>query len=72
MRSRQHLLQQQTELRKHVQALLRRNGLHYKAQTQNKTHWTQHHYGWLERTVEASHDLLHSERRVSRGGGCCG
>ena len=37
MRSRQNLVQQQTDLRKHLQALLRRNGLHYKAQTQNKT-----------------------------------
>ena len=37
LRSRQKLLQQQTELRKHMQSLLRRNGLHYKAQTQNKT-----------------------------------
>jgi len=45
-------LQQQTELRKHIQALLRRNGLHYKAQTQNKTHWTKHHYCWLERTLD--------------------
>ncbi len=53
LRTRQHLLQQQTELRRHLQALLRRNGLHYKAQTQNKTHWSKHHYGWLERTVEA-------------------
>jgi len=52
MRSRQNLLQQQTELRKHIQALLRRNGLHYKAQTQNKTHWTKHHYCWLERTLD--------------------
>ncbi len=52
MRSRQNLLQQQTEQRKHIQALLRRNGLHYKAQTQNKTHWTKHHYCWLERTLD--------------------
>ena len=37
MRSRQYLLQQRTDLRKHLQALLRRNGLHYKAQTQHKT-----------------------------------
>jgi len=58
MRSRQNLLQQQTQLRKHLQALLRRNGLHYKAQTQNKTHWTKHHYCWLERTVEASSGSL--------------
>ncbi len=58
MRSRQNLLQQQTELRKHLQALLRRNGLHYKAQTQNKTHWTKHHYCWLERTIAASSGSL--------------
>ena len=54
IRSRQNLVQQQTELRKHMQALLRRNGSHYKAQTENKTHWTKHHYCWLERTIDAS------------------
>ena len=43
MRSRQHLLQQRTDLRKHLQALLRRNGLHYKDQTQHKSHWTKQH-----------------------------
>src|ERR671919_1007658 len=48
----QYLLQQQTELRRHMQALLRRGGLHYKADTQNKTHWTKHHYGWLDRTID--------------------
>ena len=58
MRSRQNLVQQQTDLRKHLQALLRRNGLHYKAQTQNKTHWTTHHYGWLERTLTAASGSL--------------
>jgi transposase len=52
LRTRQHLLQQQVELRRHLQSLLRRHGLHYKAETQNKTHWTKHHYGWLERTLE--------------------
>jgi len=54
IRSRQHLVQQRTELRTHVQALLRRNGLHYKEQTGNKTHWTKYHYCWLARTVEAA------------------
>ena len=34
-----------------MQSLLRRKGLHYKAQTGNKSHWTQLHYGWLDRTV---------------------
>ena len=52
LRSRQNLMQQREDLRRHIQSLLRRNGLHYKAQTQNKSHWTKHHYGWLERTVD--------------------
>jgi len=51
LRTRQNLLKQRTDLRKHVQSLLRRNGLHYKAETGNKTHWTKHHHGWLERTI---------------------
>lgn len=51
LRSRQQLMQQQGKLRKHIQSLLRRNGLHYKAETQRKTHWQTHHYGWLERTI---------------------
>lgn len=52
LRTRQNLMQQRAKLRGYMQSLLRRNGLHYKAQTQNKSHWTKHHYGWLERTVE--------------------
>jgi transposase len=51
LRTRQNLLKQRTDLRKHMQSLLRRNGLHYKAETGNKTHWTKHHHGWLERTI---------------------
>ena len=51
LRSRQKVMQQRTQLRKHLQAVLRRNGLHYKAETGNKSHWTKHHYGWLERTI---------------------
>ena len=52
LRSRQQLMQQQGSLRRHIQSLLRRNGLHYKAETEHKTHWRIHHYGWLNRTVE--------------------
>ncbi|MCP4470722.1 MAG: transposase, partial [Gammaproteobacteria bacterium] len=58
IRSRQKLLEQQTELRKHIQALLRRNGRHYKVETQNKSHWTLRHYCWLEKTIEASSGSL--------------
>ncbi len=53
LRSRQYVVQQQGMVRKHIQSLLRRNGFHYKAETQHKSHWQKHHYCWLERTVEA-------------------
>lgn len=52
LRSRQQLIQQQGTVRRHIQSLLRRNGYHYKAETQHKTHWQRHHCCWLERTVE--------------------
>ena len=52
LRTRQNLMKQRTDLRKHMQSLLRRSGLHYSVQTGNKTHWTKHHYGWLDRTIE--------------------
>jgi transposase len=52
LRSRQQLKQQQGALRRHIQSLLRRNGLHYKAETQHKTLWQTHHYGWLDKTIE--------------------
>ena len=54
IRSRQKLIEQQTELRTHVQALLRRNGRHFKAETRYKTHWTKPHYLWLEHTVDSA------------------
>ena len=58
LRTRQHLVEQQTALRKHLQALLRRNGLHYKAQTHSRTYWTLHHSCWLERTIAATSGSL--------------
>jgi len=53
LRSRQKVMQQRNQLRKHLQSVLRRNGLHYKAETGNKSHWTKHHYCWLERTIDS-------------------
>ena len=53
LRSRQQLMEQQGSLRRHIQSLLRRNGLHYKVEAQSKTHWQRHHYAWLERTIES-------------------
>jgi len=53
LRSRQHTMQQQGHVRRHLQSLLRRNGLYYKSENKTRTHWTQHHYCWLERTIES-------------------
>jgi transposase len=53
LRSRQKVMQQRNQLRKHLQAVLRRSGLHYRAETGNKSHWTKHHYCWLERTIDS-------------------
>lgn len=58
LRTRQHLVEQQTALRKHLQALLRRNGFQYKAQTHSRTYWTLHHSCWLERTIAATSGSL--------------
>jgi transposase len=58
LRTRQHLVEQQTDLRKHLQALLRRHGLHYKAQTHCRTDWTTHHLCWLERTIASTSGSL--------------
>ena len=52
LRSRQHTMQQQGHVRRHLQSLLRRNGRHYRSENKTRTHWTKHHYGWLERTIE--------------------
>jgi len=52
LRSRQQLIHQQGDLRRHIQSLLRRNGIHYQAETERKTHWRTHHYGWLEETID--------------------
>ena len=58
MRSRQNVLMQRKQVRRYLGALLRRNGLHYKAETQARTHWTKQHHGWLERTIQAQSGSL--------------
>jgi len=52
LRSRQQLIKQQNDLRRHIQSLLQRNGFHDKAETNYKTHWTKHHCCWPTRTAE--------------------
>ena len=49
MRSRQFILHQLSEMRTHIQSLLRRSGIHYKVETQAKSHWTRQHMCYLER-----------------------
>ena len=58
MRSQQNVLMQREQVRRYPGALLRRNGLHYKAETQARTHWTKQHYGSLERTIKAQSGSL--------------
>lgn len=58
MRSRQYVLRQLVELRVHIQSLLRRNGIHYKAETKAATHWSKHHLGWLEQKIDDLHGSL--------------
>jgi transposase len=48
LRSRQFMLHQLAEVRTHIQSLLRRNGIHYKSETKNISHWTKHHLSWLD------------------------
>ena len=52
IRSRQHTMQQQGHVRRHLQSPLRRNGLYYRSENKTRTHWTKQHYCWLERTIE--------------------
>lgn len=65
LRARQKLRQQRTQLRTHLHAVLRRNGLHFKAQTGCKVHWTKPHYAWLQRTIKgASGSLNHAAKPI--------
>lgn len=54
LRTRQYILQQLSEIRCHIQSLLRRNGRHYKAEREAGVHWTRNHLCWLEGVVEKS------------------
>lgn len=52
LRSSQLTMQQLGDVRRHLQSLLRRNGLYYRSENKTRTHWTKHHYCWLEHTIE--------------------
>ena len=64
MRSRQFMMLQLTEVRTHIQSLLRRNNLHYKSETGNLSHWTRHHICWIERKI-SEYDKATDELAVS-------
>jgi transposase len=53
MRSRQFVLHQLSEIRTHIQSLLRRNGIHFKSETGSLAHWTDRHMCWLDRKIDA-------------------
>lgn len=52
MRSRQYILGQLTKIRTHIQSLLRRKNLHFKSETQHRTHWTSLHMSWLDKKID--------------------
>lgn len=52
LRTRQYVLHQLSELRSHIQSLLRRNGRHYKEERGCGVHWTRNHLSWLEEVVK--------------------
>lgn len=54
MRSRQFILHQLSEVRTHIQSLLRRHNLHYKSETGSQSHWTRNHLCWLDRKCDES------------------
>ncbi|NRB41316.1 MAG: hypothetical protein HRU20_23060 [Pseudomonadales bacterium] len=58
LRSRQKVRKQQTELRSHILALLRRSGRCYQQETQHKSHWCLWHYSWINRVDEESSGSL--------------
>jgi len=64
MRSRQFILKQHSELRCYLQSLLRRNGLNYKQETKNRSHWTKAHFEWIEKMAESQGGSLGSNLRL--------
>ncbi|MSR11888.1 MAG: hypothetical protein EXR84_08825 [Gammaproteobacteria bacterium] len=52
LRSRHKIMVHQSDVRRHIHSLLRRNGLHFKEQTRFKSHWTKAHYFWLDKELE--------------------
>lgn len=54
LRTRQYILHQRTEIRGHIQSLLRRQGRHYKQERGAGVHWTRNHLCWLEDVIKKS------------------
>ena len=64
MRSRQFILHQLSEVRTHIQSLLRRNNMHYKSETGSMSHWTRNHLCWLERKCDESNGSLKANLKL--------
>ena len=54
LRSREFVLRELSEVRTHIQSLLRRNGRNFKSETGAKSHWTKTHFSWIERVIHES------------------
>lgn len=54
LRTRQYILHQLSEIRCHIQSLLRRQGRHYKQERGCAVYWTRNHLSWLEDVIEKS------------------
>ncbi|MCK6608999.1 MAG: IS110 family transposase [Flavobacterium sp.] len=63
-RTRQYILHQLAEIRTHVQSLLRRNGINFKSETENKSHWTKLHISWLDKKAESLNGSLKNNLKL--------
>jgi transposase len=54
LRSREFVLRELSEVRTHIQSLLRRNGRNFKSETGAKSHWTKTHLSWIDRVINES------------------
>ncbi len=63
-RTRQYILHQLAEIRTHIQSLLRRNGINFESETENKSHWTKLHISWLDKKAESLNGSLKNNLKL--------
>lgn len=52
LRTREFVMHEISKVRSHIQSLFRRNGFHFKKETNFKSHWTQSHLEWIESKIK--------------------